>query len=214
MFDIIVNSTCKRMHKEQPNKNQELPEPPNVTPPEIDYDKLADAIVTALQRDREGQKADAYAQYDNKLQEWRNTIGFIEAPENANLFKRKLHEGRSNLRILKRTISFKKKDAVYGAATHGLMRLALSSMIWLLKWAVYLVALLFVTNGVIDFVNKTFTFNLAYLSIGFCAFVFGRILRIAKFEVDQMTDSKTVIALLGGFTSFIALILAVIALFL
>ena len=71
----------------------------------------------------------------------------------------------------------------------------------------------FIIAGVYSLEKKTFAFSLVPFLYAIIAFIFGRIFRIAKFEIEKMTDRNYMLSILSAVTALIAMILALVALF-
>lgn len=78
---------------------------------DIDYERLADAIVKAHDRVVKTETKEKERQEKAEHDEWFNIIGYVEYPENENLLLKICHSVKSDVAIFKSVITFKAKDA-------------------------------------------------------------------------------------------------------
>lgn len=181
---------------------------------EIDYDKLAEAIVRANIILKEQEKADENNTIDAKEKEWHKIIGVKDYPDSEKFFKRKIHEIRNNISLLLHIVFFKEKNAKYDVATFGLLQMATICVFSLCKLILYVLTLLFLVATFFTLSNKEwiFYFNPVYLLYAFLTFFFSRIFRVASFEIKNITDRNYLIGILSATTCFFAMIIAILAL--
>lgn len=182
---------------------------------EIDYDKLAMAIVKAHQISAENEKTNSLKQEQKSKQEWNDIIGYKEYPENEKWFLKRIHSIKNNLTIFVKTIFFKKENAKADYITFSLLKMVLSGLVGLIKliFYIFVVVLLLLTFFRIEDTHIYLTFKIEYLSYAFGFFIIARILRIAVFEVENMKDRTLLMSILSVLISIIAAILALVALF-
>lgn len=169
---------------------------------EIDYDKLADAIVKAQEKaDKETIKqAVIDAQYElykreteqqeAKKKEWQQTLG------------------DNNLKAFFKILFMKKDEAKTFSANITIMKMLLTGIYYIFEFFLYF---LIVGIIVVAFLEKTF-FSICsasfFLVIGV---LIARIIRIARFEVEHIDDNKYLTTLFSSMLSLLAVIIAVVS---
>jgi hypothetical protein len=103
-------------------------------------------------------------------------------------------------------ITFKRENAKNDHTTFSLLQFATSSLFDVIRLLLYIITI-FIVLAVIQN-NKPI-----WLIYGLGSFIFARFFRIASFEIDNMKDRQYLIAIFSAITSFLALIIAIIALF-
>jgi cation transport ATPase len=182
-------------------------------PIEIDYDKLADAIVKAQNKAKEIELEEQEKLRQEKQKEWQNNLKQKEITEKT---KCKFLIKIRNFFFGLWQLLFLKRDGIRAdKATIALTKLSLSGLFGFLKWALYLFTFIWIIYAFISVANTNivFDFKLEFILYSLFAFLLARIIRIAMFEMENMTDREYLFAILSASTSFFALILALIALF-
>lgn len=182
---------------------------------EIDYDKLAEAIVSANNKLKEQEEYDKKKNSYANQKELNKIIGIKEYPITKNIFKHKLHEIRNNFSVLFHIIFFKEKNAKYDVVTFGLLQFATVSIFSICKYFLYLftLVLLIMTFIVVSNEELIFNFQPVYFLYASLIFLFSRIFRVAEFEIKHITDRNYLIGILSATTCFFAMLVAIIALF-
>ncbi len=182
---------------------------------ELDYDKLAEAIVRANKRIKEQDELVVKENDDISRKEWQKIIGYKEYAKSESRLKRKVHKFRNGFSILWHMITFKEKNAKYDVATFGLLQLATVIVFNICKWLLYLLSLLILIMSFFTLQDKVFVFNFRpFLLFYFIpTFLFSRLFRMAAFEINHITDRNYLISILSATTCFFAMIVAIIALF-
>lgn len=181
---------------------------------EIDYDKLADALVRANSSIK---KQDALAESERNAvtrKEWYSLIGFKEYPDNEKLLKRLWHKLRNYVSVLWHMLWLREKDAKHDVAIFGLIRLSAYAIFVIIKWLLYLASVMLLVMAFCTFESSVLTFQIRpmYLLISLFAFLIAHWFRIAVFEIENMSDRNYLIGILSSVTGFIAMVIAVIAL--
>lgn len=180
---------------------------------EIDYDKLADAIVKAQKKaDTQTIKnaiieanKEQLAKKENELQkekeEW---IKSFNCKETDCIFIK-------DLKTFLRLFRIKQKDIhTSGIINKAVIKMALISTYNLIAFVILIVGV-FPTIAVIrenSFENLWITIPILVLAI-----VIFRIIRVARFEIENISNENYLLSLFSSITSFIAMIIAVVALF-
>lgn len=179
---------------------------------EIDYDKLADAIVNAHDRIKEQEQNEQCEAQEKQEARWHTVIHYKDYPETRNIFLRGIREVRNAVVVLFSAVFFRKKYAKDDIVTFGLMRMAIVSTLGLIKLMLYLAAFLLFLCVFYSFDDKTWIARPMYLLYSFVAFIFARMFRVAAFEADNLNDKQSIIGILSALSAFLALIVAIISL--
>ncbi len=190
------------MSKKRKNKNPEN----NFVVREIDYDKLAAAIIKAHDKIEKNKKQEEVKEQEQARRNWREVTG-ITAKNKA-------------LKILQ-TLWFMilfpfvpKKKFVNDYATSALlieatrMILGVFQLLFLAITAFSLVA----TLNVFNFKEWQWN-NLLFISTLLISWIFYGLLRMSRAEISNMNDKQLLMAIFSSVTSFVAMILALVALF-
>ena len=179
---------------------------------EIDYDKLAQAIVKAQEQADKDVIKNAVIAANDELEnrkvlelekaneEWQNSLGFNknENIKNYNIIK-----------VLFKILFLKKEKAKFSVANNILVKMVLIISYWILEWLIYFGIVILIVATII---GKSLTMVTFLILAGVIAFIFARIVRIARFEVDNINDKDYLVSLLSSITSVIAMVVAIIAL--
>ncbi len=179
---------------------------------EIDYDKLADAIVKAHNHIKEQERieqCDAQKQLETK---WDEAIHYKKYPETRNIFLRGIQEIRNTIVTFLSVIFFRKKNAKNDIVTFGLMRIAISSIFGIIKWVLYAAATILLIVSFYSFSKAEWIMQPINILYSFVVFVFARLFRIAAYEAENMHDKQNLIGILSALSAFLALIVAMISL--
>lgn len=181
---------------------------------ELDYDKLAAAIIRAHERIKEQDELSKSAKDATAKADWHRIIGYKEYPENENALKRIFHSIRNTLSILWHIIFFKEKNAKGDTATFALLKLVTSFIFSLCKWFLFVLSFVCLIATFLCFSDKSATLRSppTYFMLSLLSFTISRVFRMAAFEIDKLTDRNYLIGILSATTCFLALIVAIIAL--
>lgn len=193
----------KRTRKKQQSKLHNYIENINV---DIDYDKLAKAIVSAQNQVDEDKVKEQERQTEERLKEWHKIVHYKEYSENSGKIKIFLYNIRNAACGFYALITFKRKNAKNDSTTFVLLQSATSNLFSAIKWILYVITI-FIVLAVIQ------NHKPVWLIYGLGSFTFARIFRVASFEIDNMKDRQYLIAIFSAITSFLALIIAIIVLF-
>lgn len=167
-----------------------------------------DAIVKAYQI-IEKQKVEKEIELEkNEKREWQEIMGQKEYPENEKWYLKRLHIARNNWMAIWNLLFFKSKNARDLRATFSLIQLAVVEIFKLCKWCLYFVSFTIVISALQNGGD-----SLSNIAIAFVIWAFARLFRIASFEVEKVKDGNLLIALFSGCISFVAMIVAIIAIF-
>lgn len=183
---------------------------------DIDYDKLAEAIVEAEKRANEVDEKKLKLKKEEEKKERQEIIGYKEYPENEYIFKKFIHGIINFIVMLWNFIFYKRQNVKNDNATFAIIQLATTAIYSSVKWLLYAITIL---CCVISFVSIklnvqgimwSWNFNPVWLWLAFLSFCFARVFRIAVFEIDKIDlDNKDyLLSIFSGTTSFFAMIVA------
>lgn len=195
--------------KQKKNKNSEKQKNSVSSNQIIIYDQMmVDAIVKAYQI-IEKQKVENEIELEkNEKREWREIMGQKEYPENEKWYLKRLHIARNNWIAIWNLLFFKSKNARDLRATFSLIQLAVVEIFKLCKWCLYFVSFAIVISALQNGGD-----SLSNIAIAIVIWAFARLFRIASFEVEKVKDGNLLIALFSGCISFVAMIIAIITIF-
>ena len=229
MFEFLLKLTHKKpCKKEKPcceQKQEQIPAENRVKIPEeivaqIDYEKLADAIVEANERIEKKKKEKEQEEYKQQKENWQIA-----------LLGKKLEEGekQSNWQTFLGLMFFNKKNATGDNAIHALLKIINCSLLLLYECALYALSALsaiylVLTHEIITAISKycpqllsllklptknTYIVIILIILIIF-PLIIARIIRIARLQIDNCKDNQFVITVFNSLITFTALIIAII----
>ena len=198
----------KRKQKQQNCSQQNI-----IVTENFDYQKFADAMFEAQLRANEKANELKEKQFETNDVEWKRIIGYKEYKNDKNWFYKKIHHFRNSIVVLFHMLFFKKNNAKYDVATLAILRLSLTAIFGIFKWFLYLVAIVLVIATFYSFSEKVFRFHMLPLCYSFLSFLIARMIRVAQFEIENMKEREYLISILSAVTSFVAMLLALLALF-
>lgn len=195
-------------NKKQKQNNKKKQNSVNSNQITLEQQMMMDAIVMAYQI-IEKQKVETEIELEkNEKKEWQEIMGQKEYPEKEKWYLKRFHIARNNFMSIWNLLFFKSKNVRDLRATFSLIQLAVVYIFKLCKWCLY----------VISFAVAISAFQnggeiLSNLAIAFAIWAFARLFRIASFEVEKVKDGNLLIALFSGCISFVAMVVAIIAIF-
>lgn len=174
----------------------------------LNQEKLVEVIVKAHQIVENERKEKEIEVDRKKTQEWREIIGYKEYPEDEKWYLKKLHAIRNDVMVMKNFLFFKAKNVRDMRATLALMQLSVMAIFDICKWFLYMIVIALIVSVFQGGIESIFN-----LGIAFGVWVFARAFRIASFEVEKMDDGNVLIAIFSGCISFVAVVVAIIAIF-
>ena len=195
-------------NKKQKQNNKKKHNSVNSNQTIIDSKIMADAIVEAYQIIEKDKGEKATELEKNERKEWQEIMGQKEYPENEKWYLKRFHIARNNFMSIWNLLFFKSKNARNLRATFSLIQLAVVEIFKLCKWCLYFISFAATISAFQNGVE-----NLSNLAIAFVIWAFARLFRIASFEVEKVKDGNLLIALFSGCISFVAMVVAIIAIF-
>lgn len=195
-------------NKKQKQNNKKKQNSVNSNQIIIDSKIMADAIVEAYQI-IEKQKVETEIELEKKeKREWQEIMGQKEYPENEKWYLKRFHIARNNFMSIWNLLFFKSKNVRDLRATFSLIQLAVVYIFKLCKWCLYFISFAATISAFQNGVE-----NLSNLAIAFVIWAFARLFRIAAFEVEKVKDGNLLIALFSGCITFVAMVVAIVAIF-
>lgn len=181
-------------------------------PNNLDYQKLADAIVDAQMRAKEIEKCELEKETQKKQDEWKKILGYKEYPVSKFKFVNGFYNFINHIKVLLRIIFFKKEHAKFGVATALILNLSIKVVLSVIEKVMYIIAGILTVVSFYSFGEEIFTFNCGCFFLAIVLFVVARAIRIAKFEIDNIHDRNYLIGLSSAVSAFAAMILAIASL--
>ena len=172
----------------------------------IDEKVLAREIIKAHEEYEHYRQTEKEKEEKKRQEEWLKILNQKEYPSNEKWILRKCHKLRNDFFLLKNLLFIKAKDVRDMRATFGLMRLAVSGIFSLCKWVLYFCAASMIYGVWNDTIEKALGCMIAVV-----LWLFARIFRIASFEVEKIEDGNLIIAIFSGVLSFVAVVIAIVA---
>lgn len=173
---------------------------PVVMTSEIDYDKLANAIVRAHYA-IENEKRE---QENREAEEWRKAMGVKDFPQ------RPIRQFLNNVAIVIRMMFIKRSDATTGGATYSLIRMFSESFFGIVKWVLYLIAIVLLVLGIHNANQHIWISMVLFVLYSMLAFLFARLFRIAGFEVSNMHNREEIRSVSSTIAAIMALMVSIV----
>ncbi len=164
---------------------------------EIDYDKLAEAIVKAKQIEEDN----ATKKNAEDLAAWRRSIGKKDHEDKKGLMK-KIFVVCNRIKVSVKIIFNPKNKSLYKSMTGAFMQGVTATFFNLVKWFLWILSVGFI--GSLLFHGEAEVTILQYFTSivrAILAFVLAGIFRLMAIETEQMTDRERI---LGIFTAVIS----------
>lgn len=174
----------------------------------FDQKTLTEAIVKAYQIIEEQEMEKKIEAEEKDKKEWYKTIGKKEYPEDEKWYLKRFHNVRNNLVILWNLLFFKSKNVRDLKTTLALMRLSVVGIFGLCKWCLYFISIIMIYTAFQ--IRENVISNIA---MALTTWLFARVFRIASFEIEKMEDRNLLIAIFSGCISFVAMVIALITIF-
>lgn len=166
---------------------------------EIDYNKLAEAIVKAQKIEKEQQ----IKEKEQTFIEWRNSLGYKEYSDKSELAKNFLTIG-NRIKVFFKLMFISKNKKIETSFSAIFLQTLLGGFFNFLKHATLISSILFIGfmfyHPEIDF-EKYHYIVLSVLAI--LSFLYSRLFRLISIEIDQMNDKEQLLSL---FTAVVAII--------
>lgn len=176
---------------------------------EIDYDKLAQAIVKAKQIEEENAAKKKAAD----LEEWKNILG-VNKHEDKKGIKKKIYVFCNNVKVFFNLIFFSKKKKVRVSMTGAFMQSITAAFFHLIKVMLWILSLAFI---IVCIYHENMAFGLLnyvyYIGFAIIAFMLASIFRLMAIETEQITDRERVLGIFTAVMSVIPMIEIIVSFF-
>ena len=176
---------------------------------EIDYDKLAEAIVKAKQIEDEN----AAKKKVSELEEWRKSIG-VNNHENKKGIKKKFFVCCNRIKVFFKLIFFSRKKKLHSSITGAFMQSITATFFSVIKWILWILSFAFIGVS-ISHGNMMFDLLDYVYCIGFAiiAFMLGSIFRLMAIETEQIKERERVLGIFTAIMSVIPMIEIIVSFF-
>ena len=176
---------------------------------EIDYDKLAQAIVKAKQIEEEIAAKKKAAD----LEEWKRSLG-VNNHEDKRGIKKKIFVFLNNIKVFLNLIFFSKKKKVRVSMTGAVMQGITTMFFHVIKVMLWILSLAFISvciyHGNMAFGPLNFAY---YIGFAIIAFMLASIFRLMAIETEQITDRERVLGIFTAVMSVIPMIEIIVSFF-
>ena len=176
---------------------------------EIDYDKLADAIVKAKRIEKEAEEREKAA----ALAKWRTEVGYNEH-KNKKGFSKKFFCACNRVKVVWNIMFISKKKHIATSPTSSFIQGLTASFFNLIQWILtvftigFIVAIFYHPNIQYGVVEYFMCGSFALLS-----FMLSRIFRLMSIEIEQMSNREQVLGVFTAVVSVIPLIEKIVEIF-
>ena len=176
---------------------------------EIDYDKLAQAIVKAKQIEEENAAKKKAAD----LEEWKKSLG-VNKHEDKKGIKKKIYVFCNNVKVFFNLIFFSKKKKVRVSMTGAFMQSITAAFFHLIKVMLWILSLAFISvciyHGNMAFSLLNYVY---YIGFAIIAFMLASIFRLMAIETEQITERERVLGVFTAVMSVIPMIETIVTFF-
>ena len=176
---------------------------------EIDYDKLAEAIVKAKQIEEEN----ATKKKAEELAAWRKSIGINNHDDKEGIIKT-VSVFFNRLKVSTKIIFYPKKKKLYNSMTGAFMQGITTAFFNLIKWFLWLLSAAFILSiflhGEVEF---TILDYITCVGRAILAFVVAGIFRLMAIETEQLTDRERILGIFTAVVAVIPMIESIVSLF-
>lgn len=194
------------------NKSKKGQPTPQTVTAEIDYDKLAHAIASALIEADSIREAQREEEEKRNKEQVRKILREKECPQNAGWLKKLLYSIRNFFVMMWNLLFLRKKDAQYLAGATVFAQSLLETLFSTCELMLYGVDIFAVLLIIHSFKVGKPVYAILFLLLLIVGFVHARYFRLARFEVEYMKDRNYMIGFLSAIASFFAMLFALIGL--
>ena len=176
---------------------------------EIDYDKLAEAIVKAKQIE-EKNEANRKAL---ELKEWERSIG-VNKHDDKKGIKKRIFVFFNSIKVIFKLLFFSKKKKIGVSMTGTFMKGITAVFFHVVKVMLWILSLAFISVCIYHG-NMTFGFlnYVYYIGFAIIAFVLASIFRLMAIETEQITERERVLGIFTAVMSVIPMIEIIVSFF-
>lgn len=214
----MLNFIIQHFHHKTRNKQTQQPCAPAPTIErvvvEIDYDKLAEAMIAAQEKADEQKRQQAFEKHQEQQAAWEKAL-LCSRYTGKNWFIKILRALIFPVRLAVGVIFFRKKNATSNRGTYALLRICNDCILGLYATIFYGAAII-CGVALIDHFCPLFEITpppapLISGSVGFICLIVASVIRITKLEAQHSQDKNTITALFNALVTFTAMIFGIIA---
>ena len=176
---------------------------------EIDYDKLAQAIVKAKQIEEQNAAEKKAAD----LEEWKISLG-VNKHEDKKGIKKKIYVFCNNVKVFFNLIFFSKKKKVRVSMTGAFMQSITATFFHVIKVMLWILSLAFISvciyHGNMAFSLLNYVY---YIGFAIISFMLASIFRLMAIETEQITERERVLGVFTAVMSVIPMIKTIVSFF-
>lgn len=214
MFDLIIQNfnkqRCKKKEESKEQSNTTTSPKENVVV-EIDYDKLAEALIRAEATMQEEKQKEKKEEHERMQIQWEKALKCQRYRGDKKILKF-LDWLTRPIRIIFGLVTFRKKNATTENATYALFRICNEYLLSIYQWFFYFLTLcmgICVWNY--DEFSNWFSIKISgYVGLGILFFIIAQTIRVAKLEAANSQNKETITTIFHSIVSFTAMICAVI----
>lgn len=215
MFDLIIQNFrkqhCKKKEETKEQSNTTTSQKENVVV-EIDYDKLAEALIKAETKVQEENQKKEKEKHKIMQTQWEKALKCSRYRGDKKILK-VLDWLTRPFRIIFGIVTFKKKNATTENATYALFRMCNEYLLSIYQYSFYFLTLCMgICIWNYDEFSKLFSIKIGgYASLGVLFFIIAQTIRVAKLEAANSQNKETITTIFNSIVSFTAMVFAVIA---
>ena len=176
---------------------------------EIDYDKLAEAIVKAKQIEEEN----AARKKSEELEAWRKSIGVNNHEDKKGIIK-SIFLIFNRIKVSTKILFYPKKKKLYNSMTGAFMQVITTTFFNIVKWCLWISSAAFIfsmfLHGDVEF---TIIDYVACIGRALLAFMVAGIFRLMAIETEQLTDRERILGIFTAVVAVIPMIESIVSLF-
>ena len=176
---------------------------------EIDYDKLAEAIVKAKQIEEEN----VAKKKASELEEWQNSIG-VNKHEDKKGLKKQFFVFFNSIKVFLNLLFFSKKKKIRVSMTGAFMQSITAIFFHVIKVMLWILSLAFISvcvfHGNMAFSLLNYVY---YIGFAIIAFMLASIFRLMAIETEQITERERVLGIFTAVMSVIPMIEIIVSFF-
>lgn len=170
----------------------------------IDYDRLAEAIVKAELKVNDELEQREETEYEKIKEEWNGTLGINDELKGI----KKLD---NNIKGVLNILFIKKEKVITLSANNALLKLTIMGIYALFEFVLYAFIAVGLGTLILFLIKGFFSWGLIVIAITILLLFIARIIRIARFEVEKISDQNYLATLFSAVIAFVAIIISIVA---
>ena len=174
---------------------------------EIDYDKLAQAIVKANLEKENGAKELNKTEENAAQKKAKEILGAKDFSRIKCKTWRNLREFLNGLKVIWKLFSMSREEAEHFSTMYALLKMFTTLLMWIIGAAFYVLA------GIILCISYYLNFLFSGILIAFLFVMFAKMIRIARYEIERIDDSIQLMNISMTVISVVTLLFTVVSIF-